>query len=589
MSETETTSNKPAIFERRVKKSSRQLGDAYRKPSGQTDTNKKMQPTIAGLIDAVREGDLALPEFQRDYRWPAQYIEELLRSVARGWPIGTLLLLDQSASAKGLKLEARSIEKAPNCKKRPENLILDGQQRVTALYHAMNGLGDSVYYLNLANVLNAGEFLDDALGSATGKQLTRTLGSEDERRRNKIILLKELYSTELFAHWLGFIPKKERNAYAALRDEHLSLFREHTVAIERLPNSLPVEAIAKIFERTNRGFLRLDAFDLMVAIMYPHGFKLRDKWSGAVTANPILKRFEVAPIEILRLIALREHLRQKERRVSPQTVKGVRQSDVLEVKPATVKKEWTSAVAAYVRALTLAESHWGVIRKRIVPAEAQLLPLADALYGGNVRNGSSKHKKLGRWFWAAIFSRQYARAANTRAVSDAEALRAWLKPSGPEPRYVENFKVSTEDFVLVEEGNEILVKGLCCLLVSDGARSWTKAAGGGLPSLLTETEAELAVHHIFPKKFMARKSKGTLRLLPDVDAPANQVLITASLNGKLLNEAPEYSAKNPEVDIGGLKSHRVDPARMKGSQYKAFVNARAAELVPLVDRAVKGY
>lgn len=552
-------------------------------------TNIRMQPTISGLIDSVRDGELALPEFQRDYRWPAAYIEELLRSVARGWPIGTLLLLDQSANAKGLKLEPRSIEKAPECKKRPESLILDGQQRVTALYHAMNGLGASIYYLDLSMILNAGEFLDEALGSVTGKQLVRTLGSDEDRRKKRLILLKELYSTELFANWLGFLPKKERNSYAALRDEHLSLFREHTVAVEKLPNSLPVEAIAKIFERTNRGFLRLDAFDLMVAIMYPHDFKLRDRWNEAVAANPILGRFEVAPIEILRLIALREHLRQKERRTSPQTVKGVRQSDVLEVKPATVKTDWSNAVVAYVRALVLAESSWGVIRKRIVPAEAQLLPLADALYGASVRKGSAKSRKLSRWFWAAIFSRQYARAANTRAVSDAEALREWLNPIGVAPRYIDEFKVSTDDFVLVEDGNEILVKGLCCLLVSDGARSWSKTTNGNLPPLLSETEAELAVHHIFPKKFMGRKSKATLRQLPDVDAPANQALLTAVLNGKLLNEAPEHSAKNPEVDVRGMKSHRVDPSRMKGGQYKAFVNSRAAELIPLVDRAVKGY
>jgi hypothetical protein len=548
-----------------------------------------MQPTISGLVDAVRDGDLALPEFQRDYRWPAAYIEELLRSVARGWPIGTLLLLDQSANAKGLKLEPRAVAKAPDCKKRPENLILDGQQRITALYHAMNGLGDSIYYLDLSIVLNAGEFLDEALGSVTEKRLIRALGSDEDRRKKRIILLKELYSTELFTNWVGFLPKRDRNSYAALRDEHLSLFREHTVSIERLPNSLPVEAIAKIFERTNRGFLRLDAFDLMVAIMYPHDFKLRDKWNEAMAANPILNRFEVAPIEILRLIALREHLQQKERKTSPQTVKGVRQSDVLEIKPGTVKREWSNAVAAYVRAVVLAESSWGVIRKRIVPAEAQLLPLADALYGSSVRKGSTKFKKLSRWFWAAIFSRQYARAANTRAVSDAEALREWLKSDGSAPRYVADFKVSTDDFVLVEDGNEIVVKGLCCLLVSDGARSWARTNNGDIPPLLSDTEADLAVHHIFPKKFMKRKSKATLRQLPDVDAPANQALLTATLNGKLLNEAPEHSSKNPEVDLRGMKSHRVDPSRMKGTQYKSFVNARAAELIPLVDRVVKGY
>ena len=88
---------------------------------------------------------------------------------------------------------------------------------------------------------------------------------------------------------------------------------------------------------------------------------------------------------------------------------------------------------------------------------------------------------------------------------------------------------------------------------------------------------------------MSRKSKAALRNLPPVDAPANQVLITATLNSKLLNEAPEHAVKNPEVDQRGMETHLVDPARMDGKKYKQFVSARAAALVPLVDRAVKGY
>jgi hypothetical protein len=326
----------------------------------------------------------------------------------------------------------------------------------------------------------------------------------------------------------------------------------------------------------------------MVAIMYPHRFKLRDKWESAQAEHPILQRFKVAPIEVLRLIALREHLHQKAAGISPQTVKGVRQSDVLEVKPTMVKKEWATAVRAYARALSLAEDHWGVSTPRIMPAEAQLLPLADALYKGSTRSGSVKYKKLTRWFWGAIFSRQYARAANTRAVSDAEALRKWLD-GGNEPGYIRGFTVTSEDFSLVEDGNEILVKGLCCLLNTTGARNWTRTESDELPPLLTEVDAEMAIHHVFPRKFMERKPKAKLRQLPSVDVPANQVLITASLNSKLLNEAPEHAAKNPAVDHRGMETHHIEPKRMKGSSFKQFVSARSASLVPIVDRAVKGY
>src|SRR5688500_7414529 len=48
---------------------------------------------ISDLVDLVRRGKLALPEFQRPYVWPPPEVAELLRAVARKWPVGTFLLL----------------------------------------------------------------------------------------------------------------------------------------------------------------------------------------------------------------------------------------------------------------------------------------------------------------------------------------------------------------------------------------------------------------------------------------------------------------------------------------------------------------
>ena len=230
-----------------------------------------------------------------------------------------------------------------------------------------------------------------------------------------------------------------------------------------------------------------------------------------------------------------------------------------------------------------------MIRARIVPADTMLLPLADALYSREIRSGSAAYKIL-EWFWGAIFSRQYGSAANTRAVSDAESLRAWLKPhSRQEPKYVSTFKISPDDFAWVEEGNEIVVWGLVCLLNTQGARTWSKTYGGAIPPPLESLDAVLAIHHVFPKKFMSRLSRDRLRQLPPIDAPAYLALIPASLNSCLLNQPPEYALDDDDIDERGINSHQIDTAKMKGPKFKQFVNARSAALVPIVYRAVKGY
>ena len=52
-----------------------------------------MALTLSQLMKQIDAGDLALPEFQRDYKWPVDYRVELIRSLLRDWPIGTFLLL----------------------------------------------------------------------------------------------------------------------------------------------------------------------------------------------------------------------------------------------------------------------------------------------------------------------------------------------------------------------------------------------------------------------------------------------------------------------------------------------------------------
>jgi hypothetical protein len=541
-----------------------------------------VERTLASLITDVEGRDLALPEFQRDYRWPVEHVEELLRSIGQGFPIGTLLLLNQEDSPK-LQLQARAIKGGPTPKSRPSHLLLDGQQRITALYNAYHDLGDQVYLVNLQTTTKKG-FTDECLSS----QARKALDAIEVRRAAKVITLQEVYSNAHFTAWLSdpIFSDADRTRLAEMREKHLSLFREHTVTCDVVSGKLPIAAIAKVFERTNRRVLTLDAFDLTVAIMWPHGFKLRTKWADAVAANPILSEYGVTGLDILRVIALREHLREKTSKGSGAhlRVQGIRQSDILEIPPATIKRDWDGAVRAFVRALEFTKGECGAIRRRLMPNVTMWIPLADALWKSVPKRGTARHSKLMRWFWTATFSRQYARGANTKAVSDSEALRKWLGPGGREPPdYVKRFRIDETDLSdAADEGNEILIRGLVCLLNTKGARDWTATAGQSPPPRLTDVDIRLAIHHVYPQKFLAqRPSRGA-----SPHAPANQALISSSLNGKLNNQPPEYAVTSTLVDTAALPSHSIEQAWLKGS-YTRFVKARAKALAAIVNQAAQ--
>jgi len=48
---------------------------------------------LVGLVEQAYEGKICLPDFQRDFVWPPDQIADLLRSILRGYFVGSLLLL----------------------------------------------------------------------------------------------------------------------------------------------------------------------------------------------------------------------------------------------------------------------------------------------------------------------------------------------------------------------------------------------------------------------------------------------------------------------------------------------------------------
>ena len=68
--------------------------------------------TVRELIEAVKEGELGLPQFQRPSVWTRANWVSFLRSILRYRPTGSLLLLE--CSKENQKFAPRSIDTAPN-------------------------------------------------------------------------------------------------------------------------------------------------------------------------------------------------------------------------------------------------------------------------------------------------------------------------------------------------------------------------------------------------------------------------------------------------------------------------------------------
>jgi uncharacterized protein with ParB-like and HNH nuclease domain len=98
------------------------------------DAQKPDHISLNALIGRLREGRFVIPDFQREFEWRPWDIRDLMRSIFLDYYIGSLLLW----KGKNENFAALSCEPIYGSKgdAGPEYIVLDGQQRLTAMHYA---------------------------------------------------------------------------------------------------------------------------------------------------------------------------------------------------------------------------------------------------------------------------------------------------------------------------------------------------------------------------------------------------------------------------------------------------------------------
>ena len=90
---------------------------------------------IGTLVDMYKRGELRLPEIQRHYVWRATRVRDLLDSLYRGYPSGSILMweTDEPVPTRDFAIAQETTAFAGR------KLLLDGQQRLTSLTAVLSG------------------------------------------------------------------------------------------------------------------------------------------------------------------------------------------------------------------------------------------------------------------------------------------------------------------------------------------------------------------------------------------------------------------------------------------------------------------
>ena len=542
-------------------------------------------PDAPGLIELVENGRVVVPRFQRPWQWTHARTLALIRSIARQWPAGALLLMQGTRGFPSLPLHLVDAP-APD----PVYSILDGQQRLTALFLTLRGRHPRhTFFVNIGRVAIEREATEDDFDFWTNRRWHDTYPTTELRARAGMIAIHELRSDHLFFEWVGALPDDIPSASIfEARNTTLAGLLNYQFPVSIISAEAPPEVLTSVFVTINQQGLRLGVFDLMVAKSWVDpavaapGFDLRDQWDRAIASgrhehspatHPKIRDFNLPGVVVLRLIKL----------LADPVARSVANAGIMELTGAEVRTHLHPAMDALEQTLHTLEADAGVIPESL-PSQTGLLPVAYVIARvPDSVHDADRRAKLLRWWWASTLLQRYGRGGtNTLVVSDVAEIEGWVLGEEPGPPWIENFWNDFSEASLLETDttNDVLLRGIFCLQNVNGAVDWREnqsiqALGRGPIAGSTKPVSRLDQHHVFPSDNALPDVGGALEsgdVIPDVhDLVLNRVLLLDSTNS-YLQAVPPSALEERGIDLNLVETHLIDSTTL--GSWNEFVRAR---------------
>jgi hypothetical protein len=257
---------------------------------------------LSELLKKIKRGDLQLPEFQRDYVWAESAVISLIASIAKGYPVGALLTLKRGGE---VDFKPRGIDGTNVVGVEPEELLLDGQQRMTSLFKALycsdpaivNDARDKrvarFFYLDIRKALSPAYSFEDAIELVGenhqrmrnfGREVDLDVSTPELQYEQHLFPLNQIFDErDWLRGWQDFWKARGEDVSTMDRDFYnkiVKTIQRYEMPLIRLDKDNGREAVCTIFEKVNVGGVKLDAFELVTAIYAGAGFDLRLDWSG---------------------------------------------------------------------------------------------------------------------------------------------------------------------------------------------------------------------------------------------------------------------------------------------------------------------
>ncbi|EOX4960819.1 TPA: DUF262 domain-containing protein [Vibrio alginolyticus] len=536
-----------------------------------TKNNAELDVTsirVQKLIEKIADGAIKVPEFQRGYVWKPQQVIELLESIVRNYPVGSILLWE---AEKGDKLQSSrhiaGIDLPDVPDKYPVQYCLDGQQRISTLFGVFwqqaIAIGSSQYNPEQGVFEVYYDLDEDCFVHAN------ELDTIDEKR---YFYLRNLLSNEkqIDVFMTHGYEKEMMQKVSKLS----SKFLNYDMPIIQISNRA-IDEVGVIFERINNTGVKLNTMDLMTAWTWDEEFHLRDEINELLEELELHCAFKLDSTLILQI-------------TSSIINDSTSSRSILSINPTTFKDNWESICKAIKRAIDHLSTDLLCKSGKFLPNKQLLCGMSYFFYKCP-KPSSEQIDALNAWFWITSFNRRYD-GGNTTQKMDHDLVTMERLIAGEKASKIESLKITEE--ILMKSVFSIrssLTRTVLLLQAQHSPMdliSGTKVNIGKVLSQYNRSE----FHHVFPDAYL--KHKHSLSDKDDRYRLLNFCFLSSISNKKIGARAPSeyFKTSVPQDKVIEILNSNLLPDKMSmytSDHYNNFMRQRAKLIISTVTSLVK--
>lgn len=557
---------------------------------------------IGTLVDMYKRGELRLPEIQRHYVWRATRVRDLLDSLYRGYPSGSILMweTDEPVPTRDFAIAQETTAFAGR------RLLLDGQQRLTSLTAVLGGALvqvrgrkrpiDILFNLDHPDGPPTDDTEvtsdEDSPVAADDEQVDEADSADDENeaeqglqeklnRRTFVVASKNLASlpnwvsvTEVFST-VGDAQILKKAGITSFDDprfqrysdrlKKLRAIKDYTYVVHVLERSMSYEEVTEIFVRVNSLGAKLKSSDLALA-------QMTSRWPN------LLKELEVFQEECEKSYFTID-LGHLVRSIVVFATQQCLFRSVASTPVDKLKAGWVQAQEGLRFAINFLRSNAGIEDETLLSSPMFLHAVAALSRVKDNKLSADEQRQLLHWLLVANARGRYSRGSTESLLNEDLAIifRTGNVANLMEPvrRQFGRLHVEPGDLAARGVGSPLFSLAYLALKAS-GAKDWY--SGLGL-SLTHQGKLHfIQWHHVIPKSLLKERGYEP----GEINEIANMAFITGQTNRRISNkEAVKYLHDIVATQgATALKSQcvPVDEALWNTDRYRDFLTARRQNL-----------